>query len=179
MKRRWIIFVVFLAAVGISGYLRQPQSAAPEAAWKATVMLEKNTRISRIHLKKPDLPTPASAWNLPEPAILEGKYAIHQIKKDARVTADQLSATPNIPEVKDTALFFYNTQDLGSAQEQLNTGATLYVCDIEKSCDPTPYPIEAVLGKEKPYTVVLRVPKPKVDDLRKLTKVQLRLASLP
>ena len=166
--------------MGIGVYLRQPQSAAPEAAWKATVVLKKNTRISRIHLRRPDFPTPASGWNLPELTSLKGKYVIgDEIKKGAKVTADQLSATPDIPEVKDTALLFYTSQDLGWAGAQLNTGAKLYVCDIEKPRETTPYTIEAVLGEKEPYTVVLRVPNTKVDYLRKLPKVQLRIAALP
>ncbi len=179
MKWRWIIFFVFLAAVAIIAYLRKPQCAASEAEWKATVRLEKNTRISRIHLKRPNLPTPASAWHLPELPTLEGKYVINKIEKDANVSADQLSVMPNIYAVQGTALLFYNTQDAGLPGTQLNAGAKLYVCDSGKPCETKPYKIEAVIGEKEPYTVVLRVPKTELDRIQKFAKVQLRLAALP
>jgi hypothetical protein len=176
MKRRWLIFIVFLAIVGITGYWRRPPSTASQVTWKATMVLERNTRLSRFHLKRPDLATPVSAWNLSELSSLEGKYVI---EKDASVSARQLSEVPQIRKIEKTTLLFFSTQNLHLGGAQLNTGAKLYVCDFEKPCESNSYTVEAIVGEKEPYTVALRIPNDKVDYLQKLAKVQLRLASLP
>jgi hypothetical protein len=182
MKHRWVsgslFFVLVTAGSLLSWYMRGAKSP-PEAVWVSSTVLEPNTRISQRHLKKPDFPTPAAAWNLPEESTLEGKYTTSQIPKGARLSADNLSSLPHIAEEKEQVLLFYDTTGLGSAAAHLNSGAKVYVCDVDKPCEGGPYRVEAVLGKPDSYMVVIRVANTRADSLRKLSKPYLRLAALP
>jgi hypothetical protein len=182
MTIRWVVYSIFLVFVLVSSLASsclRAKKTEPKPEWLAIAELQPNTRISPDFLVQPDFPTPISAWGLPEKKSLEGKYTAAKIEKNSVIDSATLSTLPHLQAEKDTALLVFSVQGLGSSAAILNAGCKVYVCEAEKSCSEAPYTVVAVLGKPEISEVVIQASKADADTLVKLSKPQLRLASLP
>lgn len=166
---------IFLLAFGffLAGW---HQRARLSGEWVANRDLPINTRISSNDLRKPINFKPYLLLTMPKLGELEGKYvATNGITNGSRVMVDILRPLPELQESPGEALFFLAPQNLGAAPALLNAGRHVRVFEsTNRAIEYGPYVVAAVLTSPTNCTV-LRVPAADVDQLRALSKPEIRL----
>ena len=180
MTVRWVAFVIFVFAVLGIGLWRYHKVSTQTAGYIAVRKLPVNTRIASNLwiLQKGD--TPFASWSIPKPEDLLGRYVRHDIEANSAIVPDDLSESPQLTLAKDRVPLAYNLADAGPLASYLNKGAQVYVCDQDNlSCTGGPYEVETLLGKLDAQLVLIDLSSKDANELRKIKKPMLVIATLP